>query len=180
LASSTKTATFDRTNSGTTGFTNGLRLALIGGGEEDDRRVARLVPLPDERGRLEAVHLGHLDVEQHDRELVGEEPLQRLAPGAGLDEILAEALEHRLERDQVGRLVVDQQDVDAVGWIVGLTAAGAGLALRRRDPGRCLGQRPELSLQLAVRPANHPSARHRYSHTRRSESSWSMSTGLAM
>ena len=70
-------------------------------------------------GGLEAVHLRHLHVQQDDGELVGQEPLERLPPGLGLDEVLPQALEHRLERDEVGGLVVHQQDVDHVGRAVG-------------------------------------------------------------
>jgi hypothetical protein len=63
-------------------------LAIIRRSQKQYRRMARLVPLADKRGRLEAIHLGHLDVEENDRELVGEEPLQRLAAGFGPDQVL--------------------------------------------------------------------------------------------
>ena len=46
-----------------------LRL-LRDGGQEDDRHVARSLALLDQRGRLEAVEVGHLDVEQDEREVV--------------------------------------------------------------------------------------------------------------
>ena len=36
-------------------------------------------------------------------------------PDSALISVLAQPLEHRLEREEVGGLVVDQQDVDAVG-----------------------------------------------------------------
>ncbi len=89
---------------------------------------AGLVALPDERRGLEAVHVRHLHVQQDHGEVMGEEPLQRLAPGLRLDQVLPQPLEHRLERDEVGGLVVDQQDVDAVVRRV----AGSGAAGRRR------------------------------------------------
>ncbi len=37
------------------------------GGEEDDRDRRRLLPLLDHLGQLEAVHPGHLDVEDDQR-----------------------------------------------------------------------------------------------------------------
>ena len=48
---------------------------------EDDRGVLRARPLPQERGRLEAVHRRHVHVEQDDRELVLEEQTQGLPSG---------------------------------------------------------------------------------------------------
>ena len=45
-------------------------------GDEDDRRHLGLPPLPDERGRLEAVHHRHADVEQDDREVLRHDAAQ--------------------------------------------------------------------------------------------------------
>ena len=60
------------------------------GGQEDDRRVPRAVALPDQVGDLEAVHARHLDVHQDQREVVVEQPAQRLDAGARPDEVLAQ------------------------------------------------------------------------------------------
>ena len=81
-------------------------------GQEDDRRVFRPLALPDHGGGFEAVHVGHLDVEQNRCEIVFKTSPQRLLAGLGLDQFLAESVENGLERDQVLRLVVDQQDLD--------------------------------------------------------------------
>ena len=100
-------------------------------------------------GGLEPVHLRHLHVQQHHRELVREEPLERLAPRVRRDEVLAQPLEHRLEGDQVGRLVVDQEDVDQVGRAVGRSGSRADGA----SPVD-LVIRPAAPTRLIVRPAD--------------------------
>ena len=155
---------------------HGLLLGLVRRGEEDDRRVARAVALPDELGRLEPVHVRHLHVQQHHREVVREEPFERLAPGARGDEVLPQALEHRLQGDQVGRLVVDQEDVDAVGRSGGRAvrrSVDGRLSLGRiaaccvrhvRPPDRPTAGRPP-SDRLTARPPDRLTVRHRYSHT---------------
>ena len=84
-------------------------------GQEDDRDVTRLLAPLDVGGGLEAVELGHLDVHQDQGELVAQEVTERLVPGARADEGLSEGFEHRLQRDQVLDLVVDQQDLRATG-----------------------------------------------------------------
>jgi hypothetical protein len=106
--------------------------------------------LTDEGGRLESVHVRHLHVQQHDRELMREEPLQRLAPGVRLDEVLPQALQHRLERHQIGRLVIHQQNVDpVVGRIVGRLG---GRMIPRQDgrPVRCPGGRAARGLHVRL------------------------------
>ena len=82
--------------------------------QEDDWRALSLFALADERGRLEPVHARHQNVEQNDGKLIVEEPLQRLRSRAGLDEVLPQPFQSRFEREQVIRLVVDQQDVHLV------------------------------------------------------------------
>jgi hypothetical protein len=87
-------------------------LAPADGRDEDDRRIAGPLALADQLGRLEAVHTGHHHVQEDDGEIVAEQALQRLLPGVGLDQVVAGVLQHRLEGEQVIRLVIDQQDVD--------------------------------------------------------------------
>jgi hypothetical protein len=153
--------------------THGLSLALVGGGEEDDWRVPGLVAVPDQGGGLEPVHVRHLHIQKDHGEVVGEKPFQRLAPRLRPDEVLPEALEHRLERHEVGRLVVDQEDVDSIlggRSQRGTLPGGRLLGRHRRGCRRRLRRRARRGTDFA----------HRYSHTRSSETSWSMSTGLAM
>jgi len=81
-------------------------------GEEDDRHVARARPPAKERGGLETVHLRHLHVEQDDGELHLQRVLQRLDPGRRADDVhVLERLEDRLQRQEVRRLVVDDEDI---------------------------------------------------------------------
>ena len=78
-------------------------------GQEDDRYVPRALELLDQLRGLEAVHARHLDVEQDHGVLVVEQASQRLFARLDADELLAQRLEDRLERQQVLRPVVDQQ-----------------------------------------------------------------------
>ena len=88
-----------------------LLLLLVDRGQEDDRDVLGLRPLLDHLGGLEAVHVRHLDVEQDHREVVMQQPLERLLAGPRLDHVDRQRVEHRAQRQQVLRLVVDDQDV---------------------------------------------------------------------
>ncbi len=115
------------------------------GGQEDDRRPRAALAPADVLGRLVAVHAGHPDVEQHDREVLGEQRAQRLLARPGGDETDLERLEDGRQREQVLGPVVDEQDARALHGI----PRGAGCGYHR-------------------------------SHTRMSDSSWSMSTGLVM
>ena len=83
-------------------------------GDEDDRRLLKPRMLPDHGRELEAVELRHAHVDQHDGDLALEQLLERLARRARLDQVLAELLEHHLVAQELGRLVVDQQDVDCI------------------------------------------------------------------
>ena len=96
-----------------------VMLLLRDRGEEDDRDRTRLLPLSDQPGSLEAVELGHLDVEQDHGDVVQEQPAERLLAGPREDEILAERLEDRLQRDEVLMLVVDKEDVRLVVHVAG-------------------------------------------------------------
>jgi len=78
--------------------------------EEDDRSVSRALAPADQRGRLEAVHSRHLDVEEDRRELVGQHRAQRLLPRAGTGDLRAERREDRLQCEEVPGVVVDDQD----------------------------------------------------------------------
>jgi hypothetical protein len=79
-------------------------------GQEDDRRVGRALAAADERGGLEAVHPRHLHVEQDRREVLLEDRAQRLLPGPGPADPRAERGQDGLEREQVLRVVVGDQD----------------------------------------------------------------------
>ena len=61
---------------------------IVERGDENDRRVLGPLPLANQRGRLEAIHLRHVDVEQDHGEIVLQQTAQRLAAGKCLDDIL--------------------------------------------------------------------------------------------
>ena len=73
--------------------------------------MPRALELLDQLGGLEAVHARHLHVEQDHGELVVEQAPQRLFARLDADELLAERLEDRLEREQVLGPVVDEQEL---------------------------------------------------------------------
>ena len=83
--------------------------------EEDDRNELAALARLDQLRRLEAVHAGHLHVEQNHREVALEQAAQRVLARRRAHEALPERLENRLEREQVLRAVVDEKDVDRVG-----------------------------------------------------------------
>ena len=82
--------------------------------DEDDRGRLEARMLADHRRQLEAVELRHADIDQHDRDLVLQQLLQRLARRVALIRFSPSSLEDHLVAQQLGRLVVDQQDVDLV------------------------------------------------------------------
>jgi hypothetical protein len=87
---------------------------LVVGGEEDDGCGLGALPLADEGGRLEAVHARHVHVEQDHREILVQDVLQGLLAGLGLDQVLAQLGQDRLQHDELVGPVVDQEDVDLV------------------------------------------------------------------
>src|SRR6202521_2623915 len=78
-----------------------VRVFLADRAQEDDRDGSRLLARLDDLRHLEAVHPRHLDVEKYRRELRSENLLQRIGPGVGTNQKLAEGLENRLEREKV-------------------------------------------------------------------------------
>jgi hypothetical protein len=86
-------------------------VAAVIRGQEDDRRVARPLPLPDERGRLVAVEIGHRDVEQDEGEVAREDLAQSVASGPRADEAVARIRQDRFEREQVLLVVVHEENI---------------------------------------------------------------------
>ena len=82
--------------------------------QEDDRDRRRARAALDQLGRLEAVHVRHLDVEQDAREVAVEQLAQRGLSGLHGDELLVERLERRLERQQVLGAIVDEEDAGVI------------------------------------------------------------------
>ena len=91
-----------------------MPLLLRERGDEDDRDVLGALALLYQLRELEAVDLGHLDVEQDAGEVVVQELAERGGGRGDGYQPLAERLEGGGEREQVLLAVVDEQDVRAV------------------------------------------------------------------
>jgi hypothetical protein len=103
-------------------------------GEKNDGDVPGSLPFPDDGGRIDAVHFRHLHVEKNKTEVLLKQVPQRFLTRGSLDEVLAESFQHRLQGDQVGRLIVHHQDVDlGVGIHAGFVASSTSKdAIRSR------------------------------------------------
>ena len=124
-------------------------LHLVGvGGDEDDRRVRRALVAADQRGRLEAVDVGHVDVEQDHRELARQHLAQRLGARADEDQVLLQLLEHGPEDQQLLLQVVDHQDVDL-------------LRLRRQQRAAGRARQVACGAQWHSQPLQHRQQVHR-------------------
>ena len=73
--------------------------------------------LVDQHCRFEPVHSRHAYIKQNGRELVRHQQLQRLPTEPAITRVLAQVAENRLV-GQRRRLVIDQQDIDAVVALV--------------------------------------------------------------
>src|SRR5579859_5518627 len=82
--------------------------------EKQDRSLARPRPRPDEFRRLESIEVGHLDVQEDRREIFLQELPQGFGPRISQYQFLVEYLEGSLQRYQVLRAVVYQENFDPV------------------------------------------------------------------
>jgi hypothetical protein len=93
-------------------------MRVVGKGrEENNRRVLGAFALPDERGRFEAVQIGHVHVEQNDGEIVGKQPAQCFAAGVHRHYRLVQSFQDHRQRKQLIGNIVDQQDFSLFGLI---------------------------------------------------------------
>ncbi len=86
--------------------------AVRAGGHEDDGDAPRAFGPAHQLGELEAVHVGHLHIEDGERELVLEQQLERLVARGRRGDRQPVLAQQRLEGDEVLVDVVDQQDLD--------------------------------------------------------------------
>ena len=102
--------------------------------DEDDGHVARPRRSPHVFGQLEAVHAGHLHVEQRQGDVMREQQFQRLVAGAGLEERQAVAPKQGLEREQIFLQIVHQEDGDGIVGLghPGIRARWSAMASRSR------------------------------------------------
>ena len=66
-----------------------IRIGEVDGGDEDDRGLLEARVAVHHVRQLEAIDLRHADVHQHDRDVVAEQLLHRLAGRPGLDQVFA-------------------------------------------------------------------------------------------
>src|SRR5580704_15488154 len=93
----------------------GLQLVEIGevhGGNKDDGGFLETRMLANDVGEFKAIEFRHAYVHQDDGNVVSEKLVKSLAPGMRFNEVLAEFLEDDLVAKQLGRLVVDHENVD--------------------------------------------------------------------
>jgi hypothetical protein len=76
--------------------------------------VLGLAVLADQLGRLDAVDVGHVHVEQDHGELAREQLAQRVGARGRHHQVLPKLFEHDLERQPLVRQVVYDKDVDLV------------------------------------------------------------------
>src|SRR5262249_44144667 len=82
------------------------------GGDKNDWRVLRPGALANQSGGFEAIHVRHVDVEQDHREILFEQPPQRLTAGLHRDHVLVQFLQHRFEDEEFLGKVIHDQNVD--------------------------------------------------------------------
>jgi hypothetical protein len=82
---------------------------VVDRGQEQDRHVPGALAALDVLGGLEAVHAGHVGVEQDHREVVDQQLLERVLAAADGDDLDGQPLEDRLQRHEVLAAVVDGQ-----------------------------------------------------------------------
>ncbi len=152
---------------------------VVVGGQEDDRHPGGLLPLLDHLGQFEPIHAGQPDIQDEESEFFHDERVQRLIGGSGPDQPVVWVVEDGFEHGEIFRFIVDDQDVDGTRVKGGRWSRGSGatlglqvlhLGVGRRRVGVNVHGVTSLSLDLV----------HLNSHTRISDKSWSVLTGLAM
>ena len=91
-----------------------VHVGQMDGRNEDDRGALKARVFADHRGQLKAIEFRHAHVDENNRDFVLEELFERLSGRRGLDEVLAQLGQDRLVTQQLGWLIVDQQDIDLV------------------------------------------------------------------
>ena len=107
------------------------------GGDEDQRHVLEARMLADHRGKLEAVLLGHADIDKDDRDLRLQKLFEGLARGGRLDQVLAQLCEHDFIAQELRGLIVHEQDVDLVAGAHGSRSTGAATCAAPKAAVRC-------------------------------------------
>ncbi len=144
--------------------------------QEDDRRIARPAVRADEARRLIAVHPRHVQVQENDRELLGQKLPQRILARAGDDQLVAKFLQRMDGGIGVALIVIDDEDLCSRPHV-------ALLPRRRGLPGlvragKAVPHQATEGAMLTTPSEARRMASARCTETRRTLISWSMSTGL--
>src|SRR5579862_4765035 len=83
------------------------------GGDKNDGSFRREWLFPEHAGRLNPIHQWHSHVHQDQRETVAAGQSDRLAPGGGNKEAVAEGFQGGLEGESVRFVVVYDEDADS-------------------------------------------------------------------
>ena len=87
------------------------------GSEKNDGRVLGAIWATEELGCLETADPRHQHVKQDNSELVRLEMLERFLTGAGFHEAVAQVIQNYPQGEQIGRVVIDQQNARLrLGW----------------------------------------------------------------
>jgi hypothetical protein len=83
-------------------------------GNEDDRRFLEAGMSADHLRQLETVQVRHADIDQHDRDFGFQQIGQGFVGRGDGDQVLVQLGEHDLVAEQLSRLIVHKQDIDAI------------------------------------------------------------------
>ena len=75
--------------------------------------------LTNQRRELESIKVGHTDIDEDQRHLIPQQAFECFAGRGGLEQRRACPAENRLIAQKLGVLVVDQQDIQLIGCVVG-------------------------------------------------------------
>ena len=122
--------------------------------DEDDRRVAGAPPRPDEGSGLEPVQQGHVDVEEHHREVLAQEGAQGVRARRGGDETFPHAFQDCSSATRFSALssITGCQPRRAASWpgLTASTTAGPSRASARCRPAWRRSRTPRFDAPLAV------------------------------
>src|SRR4051812_10200571 len=91
-----------------------VEIGNLDGRHEDDRNLLEARVVADHGGELEAIELRHRDVEQDEGDIHLQQLLKRLPRGTRLDQVLAQLTQNDLIAEQLGRLIIHEEDVDPI------------------------------------------------------------------
>jgi hypothetical protein len=81
-------------------------------GDKDDRRLAEAGMTADHLGQLEAVEIGHADIDENETDVILEKSVERPLGAVRHDKLFIEVAQNDLIADELRRLVVDEKNLD--------------------------------------------------------------------